>query len=162
MRKSNTWIWLVLFFLLLPLHADDLKPAPNFKITDLNGQDISLSDYQGKVTFLNFWATWCAPCKAEIPGFIEIFEKYKDRGMVIIGISLDSVGEDKIQEFVEEYKITYPVAKGTMGLAREYGAGRMIPETFIIDKQGNIKHKHIGYMDKETLENYFLELTGVK
>lgn len=161
MRKATSLILLTLF-LLLPLYAEELKPAPDFLIKDLNGQDITLSAHQGKVVFLNFWATWCPPCKAEIPGFIEIFEKYKDRGMVIIGISLDSGGENKIREFVEEYKITYPVAKGSMKLAREYGTGRVIPETFIIDQQGRIRHKHIGYMDKETLEGYFLELAGVK
>lgn len=161
MKKTSLWI-LLTALLLFPLHGQDFKPAPDFTIKGLNGQDLTLSDYQGKVIFLNFWATWCSPCKAEIPGFIEIFEKYKDRGMVIIGISLDSAGEGKIREFVEEYKITYPVAKGSMGLAREYGTGRVIPETFIIDQQGHIRHKHIGYMDKDTLESYFLELAGVK
>ena len=83
--------------------------APDFTLTDLSGNEISLSSLSGKVVFLNFWATWCPPCKKEIPGFIEIYEKHKDQGMVIVGISLDKTGTDSVRDFVGKVKITYPV-----------------------------------------------------
>ena len=133
--------------------------APDFTIKDLYGNEISLSNYEGKVVFLNFWATWCSPCKAEIPGFVEMYEKYKDKGLTILGISLDRISENKIRDFAKKYKISYPVAKGSMALAREYESGRLLPETVIIDREGKIRHKHIGYMDKEIVEKFFLDLT---
>ncbi len=141
---------------------EDHPDAPDFIVTDLEGNEVSLTDYQGKIVFLNFWATWCSPCRKEIPGFIEAYEKHKKGGMRIIGISLDKGKEDKIRKFVEEYKISYPVAKGDSDLVRKYQTGRVVPETFIIDQEGKLRHKHIGYMDKETLEKYFLILSQEK
>lgn len=134
---------------------EDPPNAPDFTVIDLEGNEITLTDYQGKIVFLNFWATWCSPCREEIPGFIEAYEEHKEEGMRIIGISLDQGKEDKIREFVEEYKINYPVAKGDSDLVRKYQTGRVVPETFIIDQEGKFRHKHIGFMDKETLEKYF-------
>lgn len=141
---------------------NNFPAAPEFSLTDLRGNEISLSDYEGKVVFLNFWATWCPPCRAEIPGFVEVYEKYKNKGMQIIGISLDIAGVDKVLNFVKEYKINYPVAMETRELIRDYEPGRAIPVTIIIDQNGKIRHKHIGYMDKGTLERYFLKLEEEK
>ncbi len=138
---------------------ENYPPAPEFSSTDLTGNDISLSDFQGKVIFLNFWATWCPPCRAEIPGFVKVFEKYKTKGLQIIGISVDRIKPEKVLEFAKEYKINYPVIMADRDLVRKYEPGRAIPTTIIIDSQGRIRHKHIGYMDKNTLEKYFLELT---
>ncbi len=140
----------------------NLSAAPDFTITDLNGNNISSSDYEGKVIFINFWATWCSPCRAEIPGFVEAYEEYKDKGMQIIGISVDSFGSDKVRDFVEKYEITYPVAMATNQIVRDFELGRAIPETIIIDKSGYLRHKHIGYMDKNTLIDYFLQLAEEK
>lgn len=136
--------------------------APEFTLTDLAGSEISLSDYKGKVIFLNFWATWCPPCRTEIPGFVEIYEKYKDKGMQILGISLDRAGEQKVLDFVKEYKINYPVAMGTKNIVRDYEPGNFIPSTFVIDQNGKIRHKHIGYLHKSALEKYFLDLAKEK
>lgn len=141
---------------------NNFPAAPEFSLTDLRGNEISLSDYEGKVVFLNFWATWCPPCRAEIPGFVEVYEKYKNKGMQIIGISLDIAGVDKVLNFVKKYKINYPVAMETRELIRDYEPGRAIPVTIIIDQNGKIRHKHIGYMDKGTLERYFLKLEEEK
>jgi len=140
----------------------DYPQAPEFTLKDLKGNDISLSDYKGKVVFLNFWATWCEPCRKEIPGFIEVYNEYKDRGMVIIGVSLDKTGLDSVLRFAEKYNISYPVAMGTDKIVNDYQLGRYIPETAIIDKNGKIRDKHIGYMDKDTLKNYFLKLIEEK
>lgn len=141
---------------------NNFPAAPEFSLTDLVGNEISLSDYEGKVIFLNFWATWCSPCRAEIPGFVELYEKYENKGMQIIGISLDMAGVNKVLNFVKEYKINYPVAMATRKMYSDYEPGRAIPVTIIIDQKGKIRHKHIGYMDKGTLERYFLELEEEK
>lgn len=139
--------------------SDNAFPsAPEFTLTDLKGSEISLSDYQGKVIFINFWATWCPPCRAEIPGFVEVFDKYKEKGMQVLGISLDRTGKKKVQKFAKEYKINYPVAIATSEIVKDYKPGQYIPSTIIIDRKGKIRHKHIGYLDKKALEKYFLYL----
>jgi len=133
--------------------------APNFTLRDLKGNEISLSDYRDKIVILNFWTTWCKPCRIEIPGFVEIYEEYKDKGMEILGISLDRAGSKQILKFVEENKMSYPVLLGTKEIAMDYEI-QVIPITFIIDKKGKTRHKHIGYMDKSVLRRYFLELVS--
>ena len=86
--------------------------APDFRVTDLKGKTISLSDYKGKVLFLNFWATWCPPCRAEIPDFIEAYSQEKANGLEILGISVDTKGKAEVAAFVEQYKINYPIEIG--------------------------------------------------
>jgi len=165
MKKVILVASIILFVFSLTVKAEkagfleeNYPQAPEFSLTDLMGNDISLSDFQGKVIFLNFWATWCPPCRTEIPGFVNVFEKYKTKGMQIIGISVDRIKPEKVFEFVKEYKINYPVIMADSELVRKYEPGRAIPVTIIIDSQGRIRHKHIGYMDKDTLEKYFLYL----
>ena len=136
----------------------EYPPAPEFTLEDLYGNEISLSDYEGKVVFLNFWATWCGPCRQEIPGFLEIYEQYKTKGMEIIGISVDRTGPASVLNFARQYRISYPVVMSTQKLERDYRPGQFIPTTFVIDKKGQIRHKHIGFMNKRTLHNYFLEI----
>jgi len=134
-------------------------PAPDFVLTDLAGRTISLSDYKGKVLFLNFWATWCPPCRAEIPDFIEAYTENRDKGLEILGISVDTKSKAAVAEFVEKYKINYPVVlesrSKTQQLIDNYQPGQFIPTTIIIDKQGRIRHKHVGQMDKRELLRYF-------
>jgi len=137
--------------------------AADFTVKDLRGRKISLSDYSGKVVFLNFWATWCPPCRDEIPGFVEVYKEYKDKGMEIIGISLDDrVGPESVLKFVEKYKINYPIIMGTDKIREDYKPGPYIPTTIIVDQERKIRHRHIGYMNKETLKDYFLKLTEEK
>jgi peroxiredoxin len=138
--------------------------APNFKLTDLNGKTISLSDYKGKVLFLNFWATWCPPCRAEIPDFVEAYAEQKANGLEIVGISLDSKGKETVAAFVEKYKINYPVVlesrQTTEKIINDYQPGQYIPATIIIDKTGRIRSKEVGAMDKETLLKHFQQLAA--
>jgi peroxiredoxin len=168
--KKIIWILLpFIFFLFIcakakkPTSQDTNYPdAPNFVLKDLKGNDVSLSACKGKVIFLNFWATWCPPCRREIPGFVEAYNEYKDKGMAIIGISLDETGRDSVLKFAESFKINYPVVMGTAKIVRDYQPGHFIPATIVIDKNGKIRDKHVGYMDKATLKSYFLKLTEEK
>ncbi len=133
--------------------------APDFELTDLTGRLIMLSDYRGKVLFLNFWATWCPPCREEIPDFVEAYKENRDKGLEILGVSVDTKSKDFVAAFVEKYKINYPVVlesrSKTQQLIDDYEPGQFIPTTIIIDKQGRIRHKQVGQMDKATLLKYF-------
>jgi peroxiredoxin len=138
--------------------------APDFKLTDINGKTISLSDYKGKVLFLNFWATWCPPCRAEVPDFVEAYAEQKANGLEILGISLDSKGKEAVAAFVEKYKINYPVVlesrQTTEKIINDYQPGQYIPATIIIDKSGRIRSKEVGAMDKKTLLKHFQQLAA--
>ena len=146
------------------LGQESYSDAPSFQVTDLKGKTISLSDYKGKVLFLNFWATWCPPCRAEIPDFIEAYAQEKANGLEILGISLDSKGKDVVSAFVEKYKINYPVVletrENTGKIIDDYQPGQFIPTTIIIDKTGRIRHKQVGAVDKETLLKHFRQLAA--
>ncbi|MFW6160418.1 MAG: TlpA family protein disulfide reductase [Acidobacteriota bacterium] len=163
MNKINV-IAVIIFFFFIGivtnghLAGEGAVSAPSFSLTDIQGNTLTLNNLKGKVIFLNFWATWCPPCRQEIPGFIDIYEKYKDQGMVIIGVSLDRTGEGVVKKFVQENNITYPIAMATSALVDSYQPGRFIPTTIFIGHEGNIQGKHVGYLDKETLEKHFLEL----
>jgi cytochrome c biogenesis protein CcmG/thiol:disulfide interchange protein DsbE len=126
--------------------------APNFSLKAANGKTVELKKLQGKVVVVNFWATWCGPCKAEIPGFLEVYQQYKSKGLEIVGISLDQDGWKPVKPFIERYKSTYPVVVGDGSLAEAYGGIDAIPTTFVIDKKGNIAARHVGFMDKKALE----------
>jgi peroxiredoxin len=136
--------------------------APDFKVTDLNGKSISLSDYEGKVLFLNFWATWCPPCRAEIPDFVEVYGREKPKGLEILGISLDTKPKDVVVAFVEKLKINYPVVletrSATEKIVLDYEMGNAIPVTIVIDKKGRVRAKQVGQLDRGTLLEYFNQL----
>lgn len=138
--------------------------APNFKLTDLSGKTVSLADYKGKVLFLNFWATWCPPCRAEVPDFVDAYAEQKGNGLEILGISLDTKGKETVLAFIEKYKINYPVVletrPNTEKIINDYQPGEYIPATIVIDKLGRIRHKEVGAIDKETLLKYFQRLAA--
>lgn len=141
-------VYLSLLLLLAagPLAAVDYT-APGFSLPDiLSTNTISLSRYQGKVILLNFWATWCPPCRAEIPDLIRLQQTYSN-DLIIIGVALDRDGAVLVREFSLEYGINYPVVMGTSKLVQDYGGIRAIPTTFLIDQDGDIGKKIVGGRD---------------
>ena len=127
-------------------HLDDVssrKPAPDFSLQALNGSALSLSEYKGKVVLVNFWATWCDPCRREIPRFVDLQKKYADRGFQIVGISLDDDAK-AVPLFYQEYKMNYPVAVGNDKLAESFGNVLGLPVNFLIDRDGRIAARHMG------------------
>jgi thiol-disulfide isomerase/thioredoxin len=135
------------------------KPANlNFTFKDLAGKNVALSSFKGKVVLLNFWATWCGPCKAEIPGFVELQAKYGDK-LAIIGFSVDDPA-DKAQAFATQYKINYPVllGEGNEDLQEAYGPIWGIPASFLISKDGRVCRKHLGIAPTSVFEKEIVAL----
>jgi cytochrome c biogenesis protein CcmG/thiol:disulfide interchange protein DsbE len=132
----------------------DAKPANlDFTVSDMQGNKVALSSYKGKVILLDFWATWCPPCKAEIPGFVELQETYGGQGLQVVGVSVDDP-VDKLPPFAAEFGMNYPVL---VGLGRDdlqdaYGPMWGIPTTFLINRDGKICRKHSGLVGKERYE----------
>ncbi len=159
-QRHQRW-FLVLFFAVLtlvtviqrPAQAREFKrpKAPDFTLVSVEGDTIRLSDFRGQVVILDFWATWCPPCKAEIPSFIEIYNEYRDRGVVILGVALDQPA--KVRKFYEDYQMNYPVVIGNRSLAARYGGITGIPTTFVIDPEGRIYRKYVGYRPKQVFVN---------
>jgi thiol-disulfide isomerase/thioredoxin len=129
------------------------KPAPlHFTLKDMDGADVQLASFKGKVIVLNFWATWCGPCKAEIPSLVELQTQYRD-DLVVLGFSVDDT-PDKMKPYAAEYKINYPllVGNGREDVQDAYGPLWGIPVSVIIDREGKIAKKHSGIASKEQFE----------
>ena len=130
----------------------DAKPATDFTLPSLDGKQVKLSSFRGKVVLLNFWATWCGPCKAEIPAFVELQQQYKS-DLVVIGLSVDDPA-DKAKAFADQYKVNYPIV---LGLGRDdiqdaYGPIYGIPASFLIGRDGKVCKRHLGLAPKAQFE----------
>jgi peroxiredoxin len=132
------------------------EKAPDFSLADINGETVSLSQFSGKVVILDFFASWCPPCKQEIPGFIELEKTYGDKGFAMIGVAVERAGEAK--EFAGKTGINYPVLVDDGKTSEIYGPIRSIPTTFIIDKSGKIVKMYIGSREKAVFEADIKEL----
>lgn len=128
------------------------KLAPYFTLPDVNGKMVSLRDFKGKVLILDFWATWCPPCREEIPHFQNLYAQYKGKGLEIIGIAIDQGGRAAVKPFVEANRISYTILIGSEEVTNTYGGIIGIPTTFVVDRKGNIVKKYVGFRDKEVFE----------
>jgi len=131
--------------------------APEFSVTDIDGKKLSLSDYRGKVILLDFWATWCTPCRAEIPHFVEMQQKYGPQGFQVVGISMDDDAKP-VKEFYRQFNMNYPVAVGDDKLAQSFGGVLGLPVNFIIDREGRIHAKYLGATDVSVIDKAVSDL----
>ncbi len=127
---------------------EQLPLAPDFTLRSLDGERFTLSSLRGKVVLLNFWATWCPPCRREIPDLNRIYDTYKDRGVVILGVSWDELNNEQIKTFVKNYKVTYPILHGTQSelsqVGKAYAWEGYLPTTYLIDRKGHLRDVYIG------------------
>jgi peroxiredoxin len=150
------------------VRAASVKPegkrheAPDFALKDADGKTVHLTDYRGKVVLLDFWATWCPPCKLEIPWLIDIERKNKDRGFAVLGVSMDDEGWDVVKPFMKEVGMNYRVVIGNDATAEMYGNVESLPETFLIDRAGKIAAIHVGLASRKEFEDEVAQLLDSK
>ena len=131
--------------------------APNFDLATLDGRRVKLSDFRGKAVLLNFWATWCSPCKVEMPWFVDLQNKYGSDGLVILGIAMDDSEASKIAEFASEMGVNYPVLLGTDKVSEDYGNVEFLPTSFYINREGRIVGKGEGLLGRADVEQNVLK-----
>lgn len=160
MVKFKVFIFILALFLLGACSQSSAveigQKAPEFSLSDINGKTVSLSDFKEKVVILDFFASWCPPCKQEIPDFIELQKAYGDKGFAMIGVALENAREAK--DFAVKALINYPVLVDDEKVSNSYGPIRSIPTTFILDKAGKIVKMYIGFRPKDVFENDIKEL----
>ncbi len=135
--------------------------APDFKLKDVAGKEVALSDYKGKVVVVNFWATWCGPCNLETPWLVELREQYHKKDLEIIGVSVDSLDEydpADISAFIKEHKVSYPVVMATREMVNDFGPVTGLPTTLVIDRQGKVQYRHRGLISFDDFKAKVTEL----
>lgn len=128
-------------------------PAPDFTLESLDGKNMRLSDFRGKAVLLNFWATWCGPCKIEMPWFVDFQKEYGSQGLQIVGVAMDDSSKEDIAKFAQEMGVNYPVLLGKEAVGDEYGGVPALPESFFIGRNGKIVDKIIGLKGKAEIED---------
>ena len=128
------------------------RTVPPFSLKDTNGNIFDSAQLAGKPAAINFFATWCPPCREEIPGFIEVYNRHREKGFELIGISLDSDSRENMPGFLMNHRISYRILFGDLETARAYGGVSALPTTFFVGRDGEIKYVHVGYMDKDAFD----------
>jgi thiol-disulfide isomerase/thioredoxin len=121
-----------------------LGPAPAWNLKDVNGQPVTSDQFKGKVVVVDFWATWCGPCREEIPGYTELQKKYGKDGLAIVGVSLDQAGPAVVKAFAEKFGVSYQLVMGDDAVQAAFGGMDAIPTTFLIDRTGQIRDRKVG------------------
>jgi DsbE subfamily thiol:disulfide oxidoreductase len=133
--------------------ADRATSAPEWSLKDVHGKTVRSTDFKGKVVILDFWATWCGPCRAEIPNFIALQKQYAKQGLVVVGLSVDEESADVVKPFAQKLGVNYPVVLADEKTREVFGGIEAVPTTFIVDRKGRIVKKHMGFADKDEFEN---------
>jgi thiol-disulfide isomerase/thioredoxin len=128
-------------------------PAPNFTLETLDGKNLSLSDFRGKAVIVNFWATWCGPCKIETPWLVELQNQYGAQGLQVVGVAMDDSGKDEIEKFAKEMGVNYPVLIGKEAVGDAYGGVPALPESFFVGRDGKIVDRIIGLKGRGEIED---------
>ena len=136
--------------------------APNWSLQDVNGQVVRSEQFAGKVVVVDFWATWCPPCRAEIPGYVELQKKYGAEGLVIVGVSLDQGGTDLVKSFASKNAVNYPLVMGDDAVVSAFGGVEAIPTTFLIDRSGQIRDRKMGAEETAVYEKKILSILREK
>jgi peroxiredoxin len=134
--------------------------APDFELKSLDGKQVRLSDFRGKAVLLNFWATWCAPCKIEMPWFVDLQKQYASQGLQVIGVAMDDSGEEAIAKFAKQMGVNYPVLIGKEAVGDAYGGLEFLPTTFIIDRQGKVVDRVFGLVSRSEFEDNIKKALG--
>ena len=140
--------------------ASNPEPMPPFLVNDVEGRVLSTAEFRGKVVIVNFWATWCPPCREEIPEMIDLANRYKDR-LQIIGISEDDdATAEEVRDFAREEKINYPIVMGSSGVSAEYGGVPALPTSFLVNTDGRVVVKHVGLFPAQVYDREIRALLG--
>ena len=157
-RMPIFWITIFFFFVGVGLgcgaESETLKSAPELKLTDINGKNFKLSDYRGKVVILNFWAVWCPPCQIEVPHLVALYDQYKDKGLVILGIAIASGNVEKIKAKAKELSIDYPVIneEDCPSIHRNFQEVRAVPTSYLVNQEGKIFKNYVGFSEMTPIE----------
>jgi peroxiredoxin len=136
------------------------QPAPDFSLSTLDGKTMKLSDFRGKAVLLNFWATWCEPCKVEMPWFVDLQKKYAGQGLQVLGVAMDDASPSDISSFAEKMGVNYPVLIGKEEVGAQYGGIEYLPSTFYISRDGKILDHVFGLVSKSEIETEIQKALG--
>jgi peroxiredoxin len=136
------------------------QPAPDFTLNTLDGKTMKLSDFRGKAVLLNFWATWCEPCKVEMPWFVDLQKKYAPQGLQVLGVAMDDASPPDIASFAQKMGVNYPVLIGKEEVGAQYGGIEYLPSTFYISREGKILDHVFGLVSKSEIETDIQKALG--